>query len=202
MVPVAIWRTLLTVPPFPCPRSFKTSRSSLLRSNLYSIPISSCAVCLAFSLLLPPGICRSLSEGAIVRGAGAARASPFTFLRFSVRTEPMASDISRICARHSGLQDVEGRGGRAAALMAPARERSNVEGWQMMRTQYRESKDTLEQSYRYFVSPCKYTQGCRRGYRNHRQLFGVEILVDGMAFGATSRTWGNARCLVQQRQAL
>jgi hypothetical protein len=50
-----------------------------------------------------------------------------------------------------GLQDVEGRGGRAAALMAPASEGSNVEGWQMMRTQYRESKDTLEQSYRYIV---------------------------------------------------
>jgi len=108
MVPVAIWRTLLTVPPFPCPRSFKTSKSSLLRSNLYSIPISSCAVCLAFSLLLPPGICRSLSEGATVRGAGAARASPFTFLRFSVRTEPMASDIARICARHSGATRCRG----------------------------------------------------------------------------------------------
>ena len=97
MVPVAICRTLLTVPPFPCPRSFKTSKSSLFRSSLYSIPISSCAVCLAFSPLLPPGICRSLSEGATVRGAGAAKASPFTFLRFSVRTEPMASDIVTSC---------------------------------------------------------------------------------------------------------
>jgi hypothetical protein len=67
-----------------------------------------------------------------------------------------------------------------------------VEGWQMMRTQYRESEDSLEQFYRYLVSPCKYAQGCRRGYRNHRQMFGVEILVDGMAFGATSGTWGNA----------
>jgi len=109
-------RTLLTVPPFPCPRSFKTSKSSLFRSSLYSIPISSCAVCLAFSLLLPPGICRSLSEGATVRGAGAARASPLTFLRFSVRTEPMASDMARSaasCARHSGRQGVERRWRRA-----------------------------------------------------------------------------------------
>jgi hypothetical protein len=108
IVPVAMCRTLLTVPPFPWPRSLKTSRSSLFRSSLYSIPISSCAVCLVLSLPTPPGIWRSLSEGATARGAGAAKASPFTFFRFRVRTAPMFSDISicphtarglRTCAR-------------------------------------------------------------------------------------------------------
>lgn len=100
IVPVAMCRTLLTVPPFPWPRSLKTSRSSLFRSSLYSIPISSCAVCLVLSLPTPPGIWRSLSEGATARGAGAAKASPFTFFRFRVRTAPMFSDILGYWSAH------------------------------------------------------------------------------------------------------
>jgi hypothetical protein len=93
IVPVAMCRTLLTVPPLPWPRSFSTSKSSLFKSSLYSMPISNCAVCRVLSLALPPGIWRSLSEGATGRGAGAARARPLTFFLFRVRTEPMLSDI-------------------------------------------------------------------------------------------------------------
>jgi hypothetical protein len=115
IVPVAMCRTLLTVPPFPWPRSLKTSRSSLFRSSLYSIPISSCAVCLVLSLPTPPGIWRSLSEGATARGAGAAKASPFTFFRFRVRTAPMFSDILGYWSAHrTRAEDLRaGRRGQA-----------------------------------------------------------------------------------------
>lgn len=47
---VGTCRHLLTVPPFPHPNSFITSKSSLLRSNLNSTPISRVASC-SLSLL-------------------------------------------------------------------------------------------------------------------------------------------------------
>lgn len=89
-VPVAICRTLLTVPPFPLPSSFSTSRSSRFRSSLYSIPISSWAV---RPLAASSRAAWSSFEGAGARGAGAFRARPFTFLRFIVRTPKPSPDI-------------------------------------------------------------------------------------------------------------
>jgi hypothetical protein len=91
IVPVAICLTLLTVPPFPLPSSFNTSRSSLFRSSLYSTPISSCCVFPASSSisLLSRMV---LSSGSAGRGGGLFNARPLTFLRLSVRA-PKASDM-------------------------------------------------------------------------------------------------------------
>jgi hypothetical protein len=200
MVPVAICRTLLTVPPFPCPRSFKTSKSSLFRSSLYSIPISSCAVCLAFSPLLPPGICRSLSEGATVRGAGAAKASPFTFLRFSVRTEPMASDIvTSCCELCSALWAVRRRGSTAECCSFYGQQVRGGQCWRIAGDAEAISREHRPLSNLIGISPGpgKYTQGCRGGCRIYSQLSGSgsrfwSTNSSGLAFGATSRTWGSA----------
>ena len=76
--------TLLTVPPFPAPSSFSTTRSSLLKSNLNSRPISSVSVLLLSMLPRAPGICESPSEGFGALAGGALNARPLTFLRLSV----------------------------------------------------------------------------------------------------------------------
>jgi len=76
--------TLLTVPPFPAPSSFKTMRSSLRRSSLNSNPISNVSVRSLSELPHDPGICESPSDGLAVRGGGAFSAKPFTFFLFNV----------------------------------------------------------------------------------------------------------------------
>lgn len=81
MTLVAECCTLLTVPPFPEPSSRNTIRSSALRSNRNSTPISRVS-CLS-SLARPPGTCASPAEGAGF-GGGALRARPFRFFLFIV----------------------------------------------------------------------------------------------------------------------
>jgi hypothetical protein len=76
--------TLLTVPPFPAPSSFSTTKSSLLRSSLNSRPISRVSVLLLSVFPSAPGICESPSEGFDDFAGGALSASPFTFFRFKV----------------------------------------------------------------------------------------------------------------------
>jgi hypothetical protein len=76
--------TLLTVPPFPAPSSFSTTKSSLLRSSLNSRPISRVSVLLLSAFPNAPGICESPSEGFDAFAGGALSASPLTFFRFKV----------------------------------------------------------------------------------------------------------------------
>src|SRR5436305_10648956 len=92
-VPACI--TLLTVPPFPAPSSFRTTRSSLFRSSLNSRPISRVSVPLPSVFPNPPGKCESPSEGFDVFEGGAFRARPLTFLRFKVLALN-GSDIVRV----------------------------------------------------------------------------------------------------------
>lgn len=76
MILVAGCMTLLTVPPFPAPSSFKIWKSSVFRSSWNSTPISRVS-----TATLLPGTCASapLVAGAF---AGAAIARPIGFLRF------------------------------------------------------------------------------------------------------------------------
>jgi len=88
---VAVCITLLTVPPFPAPSSFRIWRSSLRRSSLNSTPISRVSPRFS-SFPLAPGICASVAAGAAL-GAGALRASPLTFFLFIVRVANASLDM-------------------------------------------------------------------------------------------------------------
>lgn len=77
--------TLLTVPPLPAPSSFRTIKSSFLRSSLNSSPISSVSALLLSAFPIAPGACASPSdELGCFGGGGAFKARPLTFFLFRV----------------------------------------------------------------------------------------------------------------------
>lgn len=91
---VGMCLTLLTVPPFPAPKSLMNSRSSGLRSKLNSMPISSwAALSSSFCPCIPPKLAFSAVGGGF--GAAGVRARPLTFLRFIERGAKPASAMVR-----------------------------------------------------------------------------------------------------------
>ena len=93
--------TLLTVPPFPAPSSFRIMRSSLRRSSLNSRPISSVSVRLLSRFPRAPGICASPSDGLEALGAGLLRVSPLAFFllkELGVKESDIVS-IERSCRK-------------------------------------------------------------------------------------------------------